>query len=287
MALPFWIENAFFRVSDFLSEKFPRPEPASEKSMNARLISHRGIYDNRRVFENTLAAFDQAKKDGVWGIEFDIQWTRDMQPVVSHDPDCRRLFKENASIGDLSLKAVKSRFPMIPPLADVIQRYGGKLHLMAEIKPHAVSSKRLNEVFSELFSSLRPAGDFHLLSLHPQLFSAISCIPPETMIPIAETNAGAVSDMVLRKGYGGMAGHYMLLQNGILKKLSRNRLLVGTGFINSKNCLYREVNRGVTWLFSDRATEIRKLMPDLTEPSASIEEHGYPWAKASRRERSS
>jgi glycerophosphoryl diester phosphodiesterase len=287
MALPFWIENAFFRISDFFSEKLPRPRPASEKLLNARLISHRGIYDNHRVFENTLAAFDQAKKVGVWGIEFDIQWTRDMQPVVSHDQDCRRLFGENASIGEMSLKAVKSRFPMIPSLADVIQRYGGALHLMAEIKPHSVASKRVNEVFSELFSSLRPAGDFHLLSLHPQLFSALSCIPPETMIPIAETNAGAVSDMVLRKGYGGMAGHYMLLQNGILRKLSRNRLSVGTGFINSKYCLYREVNRGVTWLFSDRATEIRKLMPDLTEPSASIEAHGYPWVKASRRERSS
>jgi glycerophosphoryl diester phosphodiesterase len=287
MALPFWIENAFFRVSDFLSEKLPRPEPAPEKLKNARLISHRGIYDNHRVYENTLQAFDQAKAEGIWGIEFDIQWTRDMQPVVSHDPDCRRLFKENASIGELGLKEVKSRFSMIPPLAEVIQRYSGKLHLMAEIKPHSVDSKRLNEVFSELFSSLRPAGDFHLLSLHPQLFSAISCIPPEAMIPIAETNAGVVSDMVLRKGYGGMAGHYMLLQTGILKKLSRNRLSVGTGFINSKNCLYREVNRGVTWLFSDKATEIRKFMPALTKAPELNEVNGYPWAKASRRERSS
>ncbi len=266
MALPFWIENAFFRVSDFLSEKLPRPEPAPEKLKNARLISHRGIYDNRRVYENTLQAFDQAKAEGIWGIEFDIQWTRDMQPVVSHDPDCRRLFKENAIIGDLSLKAVKSRFPMIPPLADVIQRYGGKLHLMAEIKPHTVASKRLNGVLSELFSPLQPARDFHLLSLHPHLFSAISFIPPETMIPIAETNAGAVSDMVLKRGYGGMAGHYMLIQNGILKKLSRNRLPMGTGFINSRNCLYREINRGITWLFSDRATEIRKFVPDRMTP---------------------
>jgi len=264
--LPFWIENAFFRVSDFLSEKLPRPEPSPEKFMNARLISHRGMYDNRRVYENTLPAFDQAKAEGVWGIELDIQWTRDMQPVVSHDPDCRRLFKENARIGELSLKAVKSRFPMIPPLADVIQRYGGRLHLMVEIKPHFVASTRLNDVLSELFSSLEPARDFHLLSLHPQLFSDISFIPPETMIPIAEANVGTVSDMVLQKGYGGMAGHYMLLKNNILRKLSRNCLPVGTGFINSKKCLYREVNRGVTWLFTDRATKIRNFMPDITEP---------------------
>jgi len=67
-----------------------------------------------------------------------------------------------------------------------------------------------------------------------------------------------------------MTGHYMLLQNNTVRKLSRNRLPVGTGFINSKNCLYREVTRGVTWLFSDRATEIQKLMPDGTPHSTSM-----------------
>jgi glycerophosphoryl diester phosphodiesterase len=261
MAVPFWIENAFYGISDFLSERLPRPAPSFKKFMNARLISHRGIYDNRNVFENTLQAFDRVKAGGIWGIEFDIQWTRDLQPVVSHDPDCLRLFKEKVRIGDLSLKSVKSRFPMVPPLADVIQRYGGVLHLMAEIKPHFVPDKRLNEVLSALFSSLQPVRDFHLLSLCPQRFSAISSIPPETMIPIAETNTRAVSDMVFQRGYGGMAGHYMLLQNNTLRKLSQKRLPVGTGFINSKNCLYREVNRGITWLFSDRAEEIRKIMP--------------------------
>ena len=286
MSVPFWIENAFYRLSDFLSERLPRPAPRFEKFTNARLISHRGIYDNRQVFENTLPAFDQAKADGIWGIEFDIQWTRDQQPMVSHDPDCLRLFKDKVSIGELSLKAVKSRFPMIPSLADVIQRYGGMLHLMVEIKPHIVPAKRLNDVFSEQFSSLRPIKDFHLLSLCPQRLSAVSFTPPETLIPIAETNARALSGLVLQKGYGGMAGHYMLLQNNTLRKLSQNRLPVGTGFINSKNCFYREVNRGITWLFSDRATEIRKFMPDLTEPSELIEANEYQWAKASRRERS-
>ncbi|MFZ3045882.1 MAG: hypothetical protein WA151_08210, partial [Desulfatirhabdiaceae bacterium] len=72
----------------------------------------------------------------------------------------------------------------------------------------------------------------------------------------------------------GMAGHYMLLQNNTLRKLSRHCLPVGTGFINSKNCLYREVNRGVNWLFSDRATKIRKFMTDLTEPPELNEVHG-------------
>lgn len=261
MAVPPWIETAFYRVSDFLSERLPRQVPSHNQFMNARLISHRGIHDNEDVFENTLAAFDRVKAGGIWGVEFDIQWTRDLHPVVSHDPDCLRLFKDSVRIGDLSLKTVKSRFPMIPSLADVIERYGGVLHLMAEIKPHTVPAKRLNDVLSELFSSLQPEKEFHLISLFPQYFSDVSFTPPETLIPIAETNAGSVSELVLQKGYGGMAGHYMLVQDNILRKLSQSRLPVGTGFINSRNCLYREVSRGITWLFSDRAAEIRKMMP--------------------------
>jgi glycerophosphoryl diester phosphodiesterase len=261
MVIPLWIENAFCGFSDLLSERLPQPEPSFEKFMNASLISHRGIYDNRKVFENTLPAFDRVKAGGIWGIEFDIQWTGDLQPVVSHDPDCLRLYKSKTRIGDLSLKSLKSRFPMIPSLADVIERYGGVLHLMAELKPHFVPGQHVNEVLSELFSSLHPVRDFHMLSLCPQRLSAISSIPPETMIPIASTNTRIVSDLVFQRGYGGMAGHYMLLQNNTLIKLSQKKLPVGTGFINSKNCLYREVNRGVTWLFSDRAGEIRKIMP--------------------------
>jgi glycerophosphoryl diester phosphodiesterase len=270
MAVPFWVENVFYKISDFVSERLPRPAPSLEKFKKARLISHRGIFDNRRVYENTIAAFDRAKESGIWGIEFDIQWTGDLQPVVFHDPDCRRLFGEKVRIGELSLKEVKSRFPMIPTLAEVVDRYGGLLHLMAEVKPHIVGAKHLNDVLSEVFSTLRPVKDFHLLSLYPHLFPDISFTPPETLLPIAETNTDAVSDLVLQRGYGGMTGHYMLLQNNTVRKLSRNRLPVGTGFINSKNCLYREVTRGVTWLFSDRATEIQKLMPDGTPHSTSM-----------------
>ncbi|MDX9788532.1 MAG: glycerophosphodiester phosphodiesterase family protein [Desulfobacterales bacterium] len=260
MAVPGWMEKAFYAISDFLFEKLPRPAPTPAQLKTTRLISHRGSYDNHRVYENTLAAFDRVMATGIWGIEFDLRWTADRQPVVFHDADLTRLFAEKTSIGGLSLKAVKARFPMIPTLAEVIQRYGGRMHLMVEIKPHVLPGRHLNEVLSELFSPLQPVTDFHLLSLSPQLFSAVTALPREAMIPIAETNASAVSDLVLQKGYGGMAGHYLLIQNAALKKLTRHHLPVGTGFINSRNCLHREITRGVTWLFSDRAIELQRLI---------------------------
>jgi len=38
---------------------------------------------------------------------------------------------------------------------------------------------------------------------------------------------------------------------------------LATGYVNSKNCLFREVNRGVEWTFSDNAVELQKIVNRL------------------------
>uniref|UniRef100_A0A915M3H0 GP-PDE domain-containing protein n=1 Tax=Meloidogyne javanica TaxID=6303 RepID=A0A915M3H0_MELJA len=40
--------------------------------------------------ENTLASFEQAKKEGVDLIEFDVGFTKDFVPVLMHDDDLDR-----------------------------------------------------------------------------------------------------------------------------------------------------------------------------------------------------
>lgn len=262
MKIPYRIEQAFIWFSDLIFGRLPRPEPRPEMLRRARLIAHRGIYDNRVIHENTIAAFDAAKSEGLWGIEFDIRWTSDFQPVVFHDPDCGRLFGKKVPVGELTLKSLRARFPNIPTLSEVIDRFGGVLHLMAELKPHPLEPERLNALLFEQFSSLLPVGDFHLLSLNPHIISTITFVPPKALLPLAEINTNRLSDWALRKGYAGMAGHYWLLRASTVKKLTGGGLQVGTGFINSKNCLYREVNRGVAWIFSDRPALLRRLMPE-------------------------
>lgn len=253
MSKPFLIENAFCRISDFIFEKLPQPVPNSAQIAKARVIAHRGVYDNKSVFENTLPAFEQVKADGVWGVELDVRWTRDCHPVVFHDSDCRRMFGDSAIIRELTRREVATRFPQIPSLADVIEKFGKTLHLMIELKEDFIAVDRQNQILCELFSGLSPADDFHLMSLCPENFHSVTCVPPEALIPIAETNPGRLANMALKKKYGGVAGHYLLLRDPVLRRMSADCRGVGTGFINSVNCFFREVNRGVTWVFSDRA----------------------------------
>ena len=114
------------------------PPPPVRKLAAVRIVAHRGVYDNRLVFENTMAAFERFHAAGGWGIELDVRWTRDGVPVISHDPDGRRLFGVQRQIADMDLAALQRQLPQVPTLAAVIERFGGQLHLMAEIKsePH-------------------------------------------------------------------------------------------------------------------------------------------------------
>jgi glycerophosphoryl diester phosphodiesterase len=229
-----------------------------------KIISHRGEHDNKTIFENTLEAFDKAEEAGVWGFECDLRWTRDLQPVIIHDPDLIRVFGRNVKVCDVSLAELKSACSQVPALGEVIQRYGRKLHIMLEIKEEVYPDPALqNEVLADLFSSLTPQQNFHLLTLRPKMFRVIDFVPKSTFLPIARLKFVKLSELARREEYRGITGHYFFITNGIIKAHHAQQQRVGTGYIGSRNCLFRELNRGVEWIFSNNAAELQTMVHDL------------------------
>ncbi|MDX1707503.1 MAG: hypothetical protein R3274_02810, partial [Desulfobacterales bacterium] len=55
------LESTIRRALDQLYARWPRATPTEERLRRCKIISHRGDYDNRVTFENTLAAFDRAR----------------------------------------------------------------------------------------------------------------------------------------------------------------------------------------------------------------------------------
>lgn len=254
------VERMFHRLVDGVYRRWPRPAPPTHRLRSCRIISHRGEHDNRSRFENTLAAFDAAADAGVWGIELDLRWTRDREPVVFHDPDTRRLFNADATIGRMALATLQQRFPSIPTLSEVIDRYGGRLHLMMEIKNDAypapaMQSRRLQKQLA----ALSPGKDFHLMTLHPGLFGYFTFLPARAFVPIARIRIDRFSRMAATRGWGGIAGHYLLATDELITRHHRLGQGVGTGFADSRRCLFREVARGVDWIFSNRAAEMQSI----------------------------
>ena len=258
--LPKGFEKVLIRCIDFFCKIWPQPFPGHDRLKACKIISHRGEHDNRMIFENTLEAFDLAYEKGVWGIEFDVRWTKDLHPVVIHDPNLKRVFGIDLTIAEVTGGELKARCPAVPSLAKVIERYAKKLHFMIEIKAETYPNpERQNDIFKKCLTSLEQRMDYHLMSLTPQMFDLITFVPVSTFIPIATLNMVRLSELALEKDYGGVAGHYLLLNNAKLAKHRKKGQHVGTGYPASKHCLFREINRGVEWIFSNNAGELQGI----------------------------
>ena len=81
------------------------------------------------------------------------------------------------------------------------------------------------------------------------MLELIECVPDHAKMPVAELNVGKLSEIALEKNYAGVLGHYFLLNGRLVQKHLEAGQKVGTGYPDSRNCMSRELNRGVNWLF--------------------------------------
>ena len=163
------LEPILIPLIDRLFARLPRPRPDPARLRGCRVVAHRGAHGPGRP-ENTLPAFDAALACGAWGIEFDLRWTRDGVPVVVHDPDLARVFGLDVAVGRTAAAELQRLCPQVPTLAEVLARYGGRAHLMVELKAEPLPEPgRRNRILGELFAGLAPVRDYHLLSLSPEM----------------------------------------------------------------------------------------------------------------------
>ena len=152
------------------------------------------------------------------------------------------------------------RLPLIPSLAELVSEFGGNTHLMLEIKEEPYPQPaRQKQLLQEALAGLSPAADYHFLALDSELFKRVDFAPPETCLPVCELNVSRLSSDSITRGYGGLTGHYLLLNNRLLHRHEEAGQAIGTGYTSSKYCLFRELNRGVEWIFSNHAVKIQRI----------------------------
>ena len=188
----------------------PCRRPSLQVIQNCKIISHRGEHDNRQVRENTMAAFAPVAAAGGWGIELDVRWTRDLQPVVIHDSNAARVFGIDLEVAAVDLHELQQQVPEIPTLEEVVARFGGNTHLMVELKRDelgAVADRvdRLREIFAGLIAG----EDYHFLALQIDLFELAEFAGDQACLPVAELNLGAFSREVLTRDMAGVCGQYL------------------------------------------------------------------------------
>jgi glycerophosphoryl diester phosphodiesterase len=254
------METFFHRCVDLVFAHIPRKIPPKARFSDCKIVSHRGQHDNKVVMENTIAAFDPILHAGVWGIEFDIRWTKDHCPICLHDPDLKRLFGSEKKVSRMTRADLNDAFPTIPSLKDLVRRYGRRLHLMIELKAvDNIDLPHQGQILASSLAGLTPERDYHLISLTPEIFIGLDNFPTQAMLPIARLDVGGFSRLALKKGYGGLTGHYLLIRKQVIDIHLGAQQKIGTGFIGSKNTLLRELNRNVTWLFSNDALGLKSI----------------------------
>ena len=260
------IEPWFFKVVDAVFGHLPQPFPSIERLKATTIFSHRGEHDNFNIIENSLAAFEKALLAGVGGIEFDVRWTRDLVPAVFHDVDLKRIFNVPGKISDFSMLELRNKFPVIPSLDEVVTGFGKRLHLMIELKKdYHLEPKSQAERLVKALKTLNAEQDFHLISLNPDLFNIFKGFSPNSYLPIARIYVEPLSRLSLDKPFGGITGHYLFITKALIARHQRAFQKIGTGFIHSRNSLFREINRGVEWIFSNRAAWLQGLVNDLID----------------------
>lgn len=93
--------------------------------------------------ENTLASFRKALELGVDGYEFDIQLSKDGEPVIIHDDTLERTISAKGAVSaytyeELKQFRTKDSGEAIPHLDDIFALSMGQCDLLIELKAYAV-----------------------------------------------------------------------------------------------------------------------------------------------------
>lgn len=140
--------------------------------LDVRYFAHRGFHYVDEIPENSMTAFRRAKELG-YGIELDIQLTKDQVIVVHHDYDLLRTCGVKKKICDLTyqelcgycLMGTKER---IPRFVDVLREIDGDVPLLIELKMETFNTRlcKLAARALDCYQGLYCMESFHPYALY-------------------------------------------------------------------------------------------------------------------------
>ena len=131
--------------------------------------AHRGLFDNKTLApENSLAAFRKAVEAG-YGIELDVQLSKDKKMVVFHDATLKRMCGVEGNVWDYTLGELKQfrladSHETIPTFEEFLQVVDGKVPFILEYKLDVAQTK-VCELADEVLKDYK--GTYCIESFHP------------------------------------------------------------------------------------------------------------------------
>lgn len=166
-----------------------RPTPA--KKIPDRLLcdyAHRGLH-NREIPENSLSAFERACQQG-FGIELDVQLSRDGCVMVFHDASLKRMTGVDRLLCEMTAEELShlrlaNSSEKIPTLTEVLALVNGRVPLLVELKGETTNTALCAPV-AELLKNYK--GDYCVESFNPLLVGSIKKQLPHVVGGLLYTN---------------------------------------------------------------------------------------------------
>jgi glycerophosphoryl diester phosphodiesterase len=149
--------------------------------LTARPVAHRGLHDDSAgIIENTASAVTAAVAAG-YGIEVDLQISRDGEAMVHHDESLGRLTHgegrldrmDAAELAAVPFRATSDRMMTLGELLDLV---AGKSALFLELKSHFDRDGRLPVRVADVVLSY--AGPIAVMSFDPWQMDALRQVAP-------------------------------------------------------------------------------------------------------------
>lgn len=253
--------NLLEQIAHSAYSVMPSATPSSDRVRAARLIAHRGAHQGSITIENTLEAFNKAKELGCWGIELDVHLTADKVFVVNHDANLKRIWGHDKNIAQLTFKELHALEPKIPTLLEVVEAFAPSMHLFIELKTDCSADEA---VLMQTLQGLIACEHYHLLTLDPTFFHSFTHIPKHAFLLVAvHNNIKKFYNLCMQENYGGVLGHYILLNNHYIQRLKKENKIFGVGLVDSKLCFNRQLNRGIDWIFTNHAKKVQVYLNKL------------------------
>lgn len=198
------ILSGFYLLS-ILPRMKNRPDNSALKGF---YYAHRGLHDNYSdAPENSLLSIQRAVDYG-YGIEFDVQLTKDEKVVVFHDESLQRVCGQTGNVRDYTYEellnfSLLDSSEKIPLLTEVLSIVDKKVPLIIEIKIHENIQKICTRVDMELSHY---NGPYAIESFHPLAVTWYKKNRPDII-------RGQLSSNLLQTESGGSLLEYFIVQN--------------------------------------------------------------------------
>lgn len=199
--------------------------------------AHRGLHNNEKGQpENSLMTFRMAAEAG-FGIELDLQLTKDKKVVVHHDADLKRSCGHDVRVADKNLSELSEyrlfgTDEQIPTFEDTLKAVGKRVPLIVEIKTY----QKASEICPLVWDILKDYdGEYCVESFEPSIVQWFKVNVPQVV-------RGQLMDR-LEKGTNGLSAPLAFLGRNMLSNFYTRPDFEAYNFLYRKNPSLRLARR--------------------------------------------